>query len=94
MAKRLRRYTAEANDALTIPEFFEVRFGDKTGILRTLTSFITIFFVVFYVSSGLVGGSKLLESILGVEGDAGHPDYANCNRILYLDWWVPSCVQD
>ena len=71
MAKRLRRYTAEANDALTIPEFFEVRFGDKTGILRTLTSFITIFFVVFYVSSGLVGGSKLLESILGVEGTLG-----------------------
>ena len=71
IAKRLRRYTIEANDVLTIPEFFEVRFGDKTGTLRALTSAITIFFVVFYVSSGLVGGSKLLETIFGIEANTG-----------------------
>ena len=71
IARRLRRYTIEANNVLTIPEFFEVRFGDKTGILRSLTSFITVFFVVFYVSSGLVGGSKLLETIFGVEPNTG-----------------------
>ena len=71
LAKRLRRYTIEANDVLTIPEFFEVRFGDTTGVLRTLTAGITIFFVVFYVSSGLVGGSKLLETVFGIEATAG-----------------------
>ena len=71
IARRLRRYTIEANNVLTIPEFFEVRFGDKTGILRSLTSFITVFFVVFYVSSGLVGGSKLLETIFGIEPNTG-----------------------
>ena len=71
LAKRLRRYTIEANDVLTIPEFFEVRFGDKTGTLRALTSAITIFFVVFYVSSGLVGGSKLLETVFGIEANTG-----------------------
>ena len=71
LAKRLRRYTIEANDVLTIPEFFEVRFGDKTGTLRALTSAITIFFVVFYVSSGLVGGSKLLETFFGIEANTG-----------------------
>ncbi len=71
LAKRLRRYTIAANDVLTIPEFFEVRFGDTTGVLRTLTAGITIFFVVFYVSSGLVGGSKLLETMFGIEATAG-----------------------
>ena len=71
LAKRLRRYTIEANDVLTIPEFFEVRFGDKTGTLRALTSAITIFFVVFYVSSGLVGGSKLLETFFGIDANTG-----------------------
>ena len=71
LAKRLRRYTIEANNVLTIPEFFEVRFGDKTGTLRTLTSVITIVFVVFYVSSGLVGGAKLLETIFGIEAATG-----------------------
>ena len=71
LAKRLRRYTIEADDVLTIPEFFEVRFGDQSGTLRTLTAVITIFFVVFYVSSGLVGGSKLLETIFGMEPNTG-----------------------
>ena len=71
LAGRLRRYTIAANDSLTIPEFFEVRFGDRTGALRTLASCVTILFVVFYISSGLVGGSKLLETILGVEAVVG-----------------------
>ena len=71
LAKRLRRYTIEANNVLTIPEFYEVRFGDTTGTLRVMTSFITILFVVFYVSSGLVGGSKLLETIFGIEANTG-----------------------
>ena len=71
LAKRLRRYTIEADNILTIPEFFAVRFGDKTGTLRALTSIITILFVIFYVSSGLVGGSKLLDTIFGIEAATG-----------------------
>ncbi|MXY80064.1 MAG: sodium/proline symporter [Chloroflexi bacterium] len=71
IAKRLRRYTIAAGDALTIPEFFEVRFGDTTGMLRALTAAITILFVVFYVSSGLLGGAKLLDTMFGIETTAG-----------------------
>ncbi|MCY3611016.1 MAG: sodium/proline symporter [Gemmatimonadetes bacterium] len=71
VARRLRRYTIAANDVLTIPEFFEVRFGDTTGILRGMTAAITILFVVFYVSSGLVGGSKLLDTMFGIETNTG-----------------------
>ena len=66
IAGRLRRYTIAAGDVLTIPEFLEVRFADRTGILRTAAALITILFVVFYVSSGLVGGAKLLETIFGL----------------------------
>ena len=71
LARRLRRFTIVANDVLTIPAFFEVRFGDRTGTLRALTGAVTIFFVVFYVSSGLVGGSKLLEEFFGIEANTG-----------------------
>lgn len=67
VAGRLRRYTIAAGDVLTIPEFLEVRFADRTGVLRTTAASITILFVVFYVSSGLVGGAKLLETIFGLE---------------------------
>ena len=47
VAKRLRRYATEANNVLTIPEFFAVRFGDATGTLRTFALVITVFFVIF-----------------------------------------------
>ena len=66
LAKRLRRYTILARDSLTIPEFFETRFDDRSGTLRTLASLVTILFVIFYVSSGLVGGSKLLGTLFGI----------------------------
>ena len=71
IAGRLRRFTIAAGDVLTIPEFLEVRFGDRTGVLRTAAALITILFVVFYVSSGLVGGAKLLGTIFGLEYATG-----------------------
>ena len=39
---------------------------DKTGTLRTLTAALTIFFIMFYINSGLIAGAKLLESIFGM----------------------------
>ncbi|MYH41987.1 MAG: sodium/proline symporter [Chloroflexi bacterium] len=71
LARRLRRYTIEAGDILTLPEFYEVRFGDTTGLLRTVASLITVLFVLFYVTSGLVGGAKLLETIFDVDAATG-----------------------
>ncbi|MDE2970369.1 MAG: sodium/proline symporter [Chloroflexota bacterium] len=67
LARRLRRYSIAANNAVTIPEFLEARFADATGLLRAVSGAVTILFVVFYVSSGLVGGSKLLEQIFGLD---------------------------
>ena len=71
LAKRLRRYTIATDDSLTLPEFFEKRFGDRTGILRTVTALITLFFIVFYVGSGLIAGSKLLETVFGLGANTG-----------------------
>ena len=56
LAKRLRRYTIAADNSLTISEFLERRFDDRTGILRSLVAIITLYFVTIYISSGLVGG--------------------------------------
>lgn len=71
MAKRLRRFTIAADDTLTLPEFYAARFGDRTGTLRTVSALITLFFLTFYVSSGLIAGSKLLESEFGLNETAG-----------------------
>ena len=71
VAKRLRRYTIETNDSLTLPEFFEKRFEDRSGVLRAICGVLTIFFVIFYVNSGLIAGSKLLDSVFGIEATVG-----------------------
>ena len=70
IAKRLRRYTI-ATDSLTMPEFLEKRFADSTGILRGVAAAVTIFFIVFYIASGLIAGAKLLETVFGVERTLG-----------------------
>ena len=66
LGKRLRRYTSE-EEALTLSDFFEKRFGDKTGTLRTLTAALTIFFIMFNTNSGLIAGLNCwnLSSVLG-----------------------------
>ena len=71
IAKRLRRYTIATEDALTMPEFFEKRFGDETGAVRTVAAVITIFFIVFYVASGLIAGAKLLNTTFGTPQTVG-----------------------
>ena len=70
-AKRLRRYTIAAENSLTFPEFFEKRFGDKWGVLRTLSAVIALFFIIFYISSGLIAGSKLLNTVFGLDSIVG-----------------------
>ena len=71
LPRRLRRYTFAADNSLTISQFLEKRFDDRTGMLRSLTAVVTLFFVIIYISSGLVGGSKLLQEIFGLGPNAG-----------------------
>ena len=70
LGKRLRRYTI-LEDSLTLPEFLEKRFADRTGILRALTAALTIFFIMIYIDSGLIAGAKLLETVFGIDWTPG-----------------------
>ena len=67
VAPRLRQFTANANDSLTLPEFFENRFNDTSHILRFISAITILVFFTFYVSSGLVGGAILFEKVFGLE---------------------------
>ena len=71
VARRLRRYTISMEDALTLPEFLERRVGDQGQTLRAVCAAMTIFFVVFYITSGLVAGSKLLNTEFGLDPTLG-----------------------
>ncbi|MCI9575196.1 MAG: sodium/proline symporter PutP [Clostridiales bacterium] len=63
VASRLRRYTMKAGNSLTLPQFFENRFGRHGKILRVASSlFITIFFLI-YTASGFASGATLFSTI-------------------------------
>ena len=72
MGRRLRRYTIATDDSLTLPEFYEKRFMDRSGVLRTVSAVITVFFIIFYVSSGFIAGAKLLEVVFDISHEKYH----------------------
>ena len=71
VAARLRKYTELANNSLTLPEFLQNRFHDKSGLLRIVPAiFILIFFVIYtssgFVSAGFIQGVMMFFAILVV----------------------------
>ncbi len=65
VAKRLRRYSVQAGNAITLPEFFSNRFREEKPLITTLSAlFILIFFSV-YASSCFVTCGKLFSTLFG-----------------------------
>ena len=62
---RLRIYTQKTN-TITLPCFFEQRFGDPTGLLRVVSAIVILIFFTIYASAQLVGAGKLFESTFNV----------------------------
>ncbi|MBU3093016.1 sodium/proline symporter PutP [Clostridium sp. CF011] len=71
LAPRFRIYTEVSNDSLTVPDYLENRFKDKSNMLRLVSGIIILVFFVLYVSSGIVAGGKLFESIFNSTYTAG-----------------------
>ncbi|TRO90544.1 sodium/proline symporter PutP [Glycocaulis profundi] len=67
VAPRLRVYTERASDAITIPDYFEKRFEDRSRILRVLSSVVIVIFFTLYMSSGVVAGGKLFRDAFGLD---------------------------
>ena len=66
IAQRVRSFTEVLDNSITLPEYFQNRFEDKTFLLRLVSSIIILIFFTLYVSSGLVAGAKLLESTFNI----------------------------
>ncbi|UJF16856.1 sodium/proline symporter PutP [Vibrio sp. SS-MA-C1-2] len=66
-ARRLRTYSIEADDALTIPEYLARRFEDKSNVLQSVSAVFILIFFLFYTSSGLVAGGKLFATVFGLD---------------------------
>ena len=67
ISKRLRRYTIRANNALTLPTYFENRFHDKKRILLLVSSITIVIFFLVYTASALAAGGKLFNMVFGID---------------------------
>ncbi|WP_343798572.1 sodium/proline symporter PutP [Bacillus carboniphilus] len=71
VAPRLRTYTEVADDSITVPDFLENRFKDKSRVLRVISALVILVFFTFYASSGLVGGGLLFQETFGLSYSTG-----------------------
>ena len=67
VAKRLRRYSQRAGNAITIPEFFKNRFGDDKNITLGIAALAIFIFFIPYTGSGFAACGKLFSTLLGVD---------------------------
>lgn len=63
LAKRLRVFSYALDNALTLPSFLQRRFQDTTPWLKGVCAVFILLFFLFYVSSGLIGGAKLFNTV-------------------------------
>lgn len=61
VGKRLRRYTSMM-DNITLPDFFESRFKDKSNILRVISVIIILIFMISYVAAQFLAGGKAFST--------------------------------
>lgn len=67
VAPRLRIYTEVAQNAITLPVYFENRYKDKKHGLKLTSSLFILVFFTLYTSAGMVSGGKLFESAFGMD---------------------------
>ncbi|WP_108650149.1 sodium/proline symporter PutP [Dongshaea marina] len=61
VAKKLRIYTENVGDALTIPSYFDARFGHGNRVLRLMTAVVILIFFTLYAAAGFVSGAYLFQ---------------------------------
>ena len=71
VAKRLRSFSAAANDSITIPEYLSNRFASKNPALRIICAIVfAVFFTVYVASSFKAGGTLFASVIPGLSQEA------------------------
>jgi len=70
VGKRLRRYTARM-DNITLPDFFESRFKDKSNLLRIISVLIILIFLISYVAAQFNAGGKVFSTSFGMSESKG-----------------------
>lgn len=67
VARRIRIYSAQCKNSITIPEFFSNRWRDNRGILKVISALIIVIFFVPYTASGFSACGKLFSTIFDID---------------------------
>lgn len=71
VAKRLRKYSYVAGDAITIPEYLQNRFGSNGNALKVVCAIIIFIFFLIYTASSFNAAAKLLNTVFGIDYSIG-----------------------
>lgn len=63
VAKRLRRFSAAAGDAITLPQYLTNRFASSNPSLKIACAVVFLVAFTVYVASGFVAGTKVLVAV-------------------------------
>lgn len=66
VAKRLRKYSVKAGNAITIPDFFANRYHDKSKVLLSVSAIFIVIFFIPYTASGFAACGKLFSTLFDV----------------------------
>ncbi len=66
VATRLRSYTQISGDSITLSNYFENRFRDKSKALRMVSALFIVIFFLIYTASGFVASGKLFSTVFGL----------------------------
>ena len=66
VAKRLRHYSKQCRNSITIPDFFSNRYRDNKNLLLGISALIIIIFFIPYTGSGFAACGKLFSSLFGI----------------------------
>lgn len=93
VAARLRVYTEQCGNALTLPDYFSHRFEDKSRALRVISAAVILVFFTIYSAAGMVAGARLFESSFGLSyetalwvGAAATIAYVFLGGFLAVSW--------
>ena len=67
IATKLRRYTIRANNAVTLPQYFQNRFHDDKRLLLLFSSLAILIFFLVYTASAFAAGGKLFATVFGMD---------------------------
>ncbi len=67
VAKRLRKYSVKAGNAITLPGFYSKRLHDDKNIVSTIAALIILVFFCVYVGSCFVTCGKLFNTLFGLD---------------------------